>query len=158
MVQQGEVRSDAVYNALIQVQRPRRDAADLATHRTTQPRSVEGIAMTGADRAPLTVVIEVPEVVVREDLALVEELEGGTESNQQPASPEFTVSEYLMHQAQTRVLGGVQSTETNLSRVVFDRAVEKISTASSGELAYVAPSAEQPRSFRLKLGKFEIER
>jgi hypothetical protein len=63
-----------------------------------------------------------------------------------------------MHQAQTRVLGGVQSSETNLSRVVFDRAVEKISAASSGELAYVAPSAEQPRSFRLKLGKFEIER
>lgn len=123
-----------------------------------QPRNAQGLALNADERAPLAVVIDVPVLPVREDLALTEPTDATVAANQQGTSPEFTVSEFLMREAQTLVLGSVQTAETSLSRAVFERAVDKISTASSGEWAYVAPSAEQPRSFRLKLGKFEIER
>ncbi len=123
-----------------------------------QPRNAQGFALSAEERAPLAVVIDVPGVPVREELALTEPADATVAANLPAASPEFTVSEFLMREAQTRVLGSVQADETSLSRAVFERAVEKITTASSGELAYVAPSAAEPRSFRLKLGKFEIER
>lgn len=123
-----------------------------------QPRNAQGFALSAEERAPLAVVIDVPGVPVREDLALTEAADATVAASLPAASPTFTVSEFLMREAQTRVLGSAQTAETSLSRAVFERAVEKISTASSGELAYVAPSAAEPRSFRLKLGKFEIER
>jgi hypothetical protein len=123
-----------------------------------QPRNAQGFALSAEERSPIAVVLDVPAVPVREEFAMTEPADATVAANLQGASPEFTVSEFLMREAQTRVLGGIQAPETSLSRAVFDRAVEKITTASSGELAYVAPSAAEPRSFRLKVGKFEIER
>lgn len=114
--------------------------------------------METISREPVAHVVNVPEVPSRiEPDASVEEEDFAMVIPDQNA-PTYTVTQYLVRQAQTRVLGVAPSSDANVSRAMVDRALEKISTGRDVELAYVAPSPEQPRSFKIKLGKFEIER